>query len=51
MDVVQPATLCAFFFDTEITDNEGELNPLCRAHLAQPFERNATYLAPCFPAP
>lgn len=25
MDVVEPATLCAFFFDTEITDNEGEL--------------------------
>lgn len=25
MDVVEPATLCAFFFDTYTADNEGEL--------------------------
>ena len=25
MDVVEPATLCAFFFDTHTSDNEGEL--------------------------
>ncbi|MEM9004182.1 MAG: hypothetical protein AAGE59_11745 [Cyanobacteria bacterium P01_F01_bin.86] len=25
MDVVEPATLCAFFFDTYKSDNEGEL--------------------------
>lgn len=25
MDVVEPAKLCAFFFDTKIDDNEGEL--------------------------
>ncbi len=25
MDVVEPATLCAFFFDTNVSDNDGEL--------------------------
>ena len=25
MDVVESATLCAFFFDTHVTDNQGEL--------------------------
>lgn len=25
MDVVEPATLCAFFFDTHVPDNQGEL--------------------------
>lgn len=25
MDVVEPATLCAFFFDTHVSDNQGEL--------------------------
>lgn len=25
MDVVEPATLCAFFFDTHVADNQGEL--------------------------